>query len=185
MATTIVLVGADNVVVVVAVVVVEVDWLAVVLNVEVEPVTELELLAVELVDLDAAAVEIEVPVDAEAVEVAEVVDDWDVVLEAVVETTDVDTSDEVTVETEVDVADSVVREDVDDVATIAVDEELRVELSIGKIVTAFAVDQLEMSIRATIEIRTPTENRFEVNADNILLLGAGLNRHTNATTLRS
>jgi hypothetical protein len=56
--------------------------------------------------------------------------------------------------------------------------ELRVELSIGKIARAFAVDALEMStIRATMEIRTPTVSRVVVNANNILLLGASLNRH--------
>ena len=140
--------------------------------------------------MDADAVEVDVPINAEAVEVAEavedveevgvvaVVDDWDAVLEAVVETADVDTSVEVTVETEVDAIDSAVREDVDDVGTVAVDEELRVGLSIGKIATAFAVDQLEMTmIRATIEVRTPRESRFLVNANNIFLLSAGLNRH--------
>ena len=85
-----------------------------------------------------------------------------IVLEAVVETADVDTSVEATVETDVDVTDSVVREDVE-VETVAVNEELRVEVSIGKIATAFAVDQLEMRmIRATMEIRTPTVSRVEV-----------------------
>ena len=90
---------------------------------------------------------------------------------------DVDASVEVTVEGEVVVTDSFVAEDVDCVETVTVDE-LRVVLSIGKIATAFAVDQLEMrTIRATKEIRTPTVNRVVVNANNILLLDASPNRH--------
>jgi hypothetical protein len=125
-------------------------------------------------------VEVDAPADAETVEAVEdvvVVYDWDVRLEAVVEAIDVDASVELTAEEEVVATDSVVGEDVDCVETVAVDEELRVELSIGKIATAFAVVQLEMrTIRATIEIRTPTVSRLVVNLTNTLLLGASLNR---------
>jgi hypothetical protein len=109
------------------------------------------------------------------VDLVVVVDNWDVVLEAV-EAKDVDASVELTVKGEVVVIDWVVRENVDCVETVSVDEELRVDLSIGKIATTFAVVQLEMrTIRATREIRTPTVNRLAVNVNNILL-GASLNR---------
>ena len=71
----------------------------------------------------------------------------------------------------------------DCVETVTVDEELRVAVSLGKIVTAFAVDQLEMRmIRATIETRTPTESRVWVNANNMLLLAPVLIGMTSATT---
>ena len=102
--TTTVLVGTANVVVVVAVVVVEVDWLPLCLMSRLNLIRSLCCLSLSLSMWMPGAVEVDVPVDAEAVEVAEVVedieevglvdvvDDWDVVLEAVVETVDVDAS---------------------------------------------------------------------------------------------
>jgi hypothetical protein len=52
------------------------------------------------------------------------------------------------------------------VEIVEVDKELRVELSIGKIVMAFAVDQLEMrTIRATREIKTPIVSRVVLKAN--------------------
>jgi hypothetical protein len=57
-------------------------------------------------------------------------------------------------------------EDVDTVELVGVDEEVRLELSIGKIATAFAVDQPEIkTIKATMAIRAPTVTHVVVDVN--------------------
>ena len=70
----------------------------------------------------------------------------------------------------------------DSVERVAVDEELGVGFSMGKIATAFAVVQLEMrTIRATREIKAPTVSGLVVNVNNFFLAPA-LISVANATT---